>query len=293
MPAMIRTIGNYLQLMRAPAVFTAMSNILAAHLILAQGTVIWPGLLMLLGASAALYSAGMVLNDWFDYEVDSKERPFRPLPSGKIPRNHALLFGILLLACGIGLAAATGTRSLYLAVGIVLLVLAYDGILKHTGAGILVMAGCRYLNWLLGFSLLPLTLQSLLIPVPVFLYITALTLLSREEALAKNKVVATLSMTIIILASLSMVTTAVAEAYQPGWKIILVLAGTAYLCHRLWLTYRDFSPANIQASMKLLILAIIPMDALLVLVYGPEWQALIVLALLLPGRLLARMMYIT
>jgi 4-hydroxybenzoate polyprenyltransferase len=290
---MTGTIGSYLQLMRAPAVFTALSNILAAHLILTQGDIIWPALLMLMGASAALYSAGMVLNDWFDYEVDSIERPSRPLPSGKIPRNHALLFGSLLLACGVGLAAVTDIRSLYIALGIVVLVLGYDGLLKRTIAGIPVMGGCRYLNWLLGLSLLPLTLHSLLIPVPVFLYIAAITLLSREETLAKNKITALLSLIIISFASLAVIATAVLEGYEPGWKIILVLAGTAYLCHRMWLTYSDFSPANIQATMKLLILAIIPMDALLVLVYGPEWQALFVLALLLPGRLLARIMYVT
>jgi hypothetical protein len=45
--------------------------------------------------------------------------------------------------------------------------------------------------------------------------------------------------------------------------------------------------------MKLLILAIIPLDAILVLTFGPPWGAAVVLALLLPGRLMARMMPIT
>ena len=290
---MKRTIGNYLQLMRAPAVFTALSNIFAAHIILTQGEIIWPGLLLLLGSSAALYSAGMALNDWFDYDVDLLERPGRPLPSGRISRQHALLFGGLLLVCGIGLAALAGSRSFYLALGIVTMVLVYDGLLKRTVAGGLAMGGCRYLNWLLGFSLLPLTEQSLLIPIPIFIYIMALTLLSREEESAKNKSIVIFTAAGILLAALAVTGLGTVAGTVAGWKITLIVIGTGFLIYRLWLTYRDFSPANIQATIKLLLFAIIPLDALLVLVFGPSWWALAVLLLLLPGKLLARFMYIT
>ena len=290
---MKRTIGNYLQLMRAPAVFTALSNIFAAHIILTQGEIVWPGLLLLLGSSAALYSAGMALNDWFDYDVDLLERPGRPLPSGRISRHHALLFGGLLLICGIGLAALAGSRSFYLALGIVTMVLVYDGLLKRTVAGGLAMGGCRYLNWLLGFSLLPLTEQSLLIPIPIFIYIMALTLLSREEESAKNKSIVIFTAAGILLATLAVTGLGTVAGTVAGWKITLIVIGTGFLIYRLWLTYRDFSPANIQATMKLLLFAIIPLDALLVLVFGPSWWALAVLLLLLPGKLLARFMYIT
>jgi len=290
---MNQTIGNYLQLMRAPAVFTALSNIFAAHLILTQGEIIWPGLLLLLGSSAALYSAGMALNDWFDYDVDLLERPGRPLPSGRIPRQHALFFGGLLLVCGVGLAALAGSQSFYLALGIIAMVLVYDGLLKRTVAGGLAMGGCRYLNWLLGFSLLPLTEQSLLIPMPIFIYIMALTLLSREEESAKNKSIVIFTATGILLAAMAIIIFGTVAGNVPGWKTILIVIGTGFLSYRLWLTYRDFSPANIQATMKLLLFAIIPLDALLVLVFGPSWWALAVLLLLLPGKLLARIMYIT
>jgi len=290
---MIRTIGNYLQLMRAPAVFTAMSNVFAAHLILTQGEIAWPGLLLLLGSTAALYSGGMTLNDWFDYDVDLLERPSRPLPSGRISRRHALLFGSLLLAGGVGLAALAGTLSFYLALCIASLVLIYNGGLKRTVAGGLAMGGCRYLNWLLGFSLLPLTEQSLLIPIPIFLYIMAITLLSREEEMAKNRSIVIVSAIGIILAGLAIIGLGTVAAAVPACKIILVVIGTGFISYRLWLCRRDFSPTNIQATMKLLIFAVIPMDALLVMVFGPSWWALAVLLLLLPGKLLARIMYIT
>ena len=39
-----------------------------------------------------LYAAGMVLNDAFDAELDARERPERPIPSGRISRSrHGVL----------------------------------------------------------------------------------------------------------------------------------------------------------------------------------------------------------
>jgi 4-hydroxybenzoate polyprenyltransferase len=279
--------------MRAPAVFTALSNILAAHLIVTRGDILWPELLLLLGSTAALYSGGMVLNDWFDYQVDLRERPARPLPSGRIQRGHALVFGILLLSCGAGLTAFVGTGAFYTALGIVALVLLYDGVLKNTGAGCVVMGGCRYLNWLLGLSLLPLTGLALMLPVPVFLYITALTLLSREEVSANSRTTLIFTATGIVLAALAILLISTFEGKDAIWKTTIVLACTGFICYRLWLIFRNFSPASVQSGMKLLILAIIPLDALLVMVFGTPWHALVVLALLLPGKFLARMMYVT
>ena len=49
---------------------------------------------LLAAASALLYSAGMVLNDVFDVELDRQEQPYRPLPSGRIPLDCGPLAGL-------------------------------------------------------------------------------------------------------------------------------------------------------------------------------------------------------
>jgi len=286
-------INHYLQLMRAPAVFTALSNILAAHIIVTQGDIIWSALFLLLGASAALYSGGMVLNDWFDYDTDCRERPDRPLPSGKISRSHAMLFACLLLVLGITLAALVGSRSLFIATGIVVMVFLYDSILKRTISGSLAMAGCRYLNWLLGFSLLPLTELSLAIPIPVFLYIMALTLLSREEESAKNRIIIVFTAIGIAAAGLTIIALTMITDINLDWQAYVVLLAIAFIMQRLWQTYYDFSPVSIQSTIQLLLFAIIPLDAILVMIFAPSWWALLILALLLPGKFLARLMYVT
>ena len=72
----------YLQLFRLPNVFTAMADI-AMGLLVTYGDQTTPAApVLLLLASSLIYTAGMVLNDVYDYEVDVQERPHRPLPSG-------------------------------------------------------------------------------------------------------------------------------------------------------------------------------------------------------------------
>jgi 4-hydroxybenzoate polyprenyltransferase len=284
---------DYLQLMRAPAVFTALSNILAAHLITTQGSIHWLPLILLMASSAALYTGGMVLNDWFDYRTDLQSRPERPLAAGRIRRRHALLLGIGLLLCGIALASLVGRVSLFIALGIAALVLLYDGLLKGSLIGSLNMGGCRYFNWLLGLSSLPLAPAQLIIPLPIFLYTTALTLLSREEEKARHRGVLITTALGIALAILSI------PFLMPGtWPEktavgLLALGVVLILAREFTRTFRHYSATRVQATIKGLIFGIVLLDALMVLAFGPWWGALTLLPLLLMGRLLARVMYVT
>src|SRR6516165_5639238 len=91
----------YAQLVRLPNVFTALADICLGALAAGALPDRWPAFVCLLFASACLYSAGMVWNDFFDYDQDYRERPFRPLPSGKISRRMAATFGTSLLAFGV------------------------------------------------------------------------------------------------------------------------------------------------------------------------------------------------
>src|SRR4051794_23744960 len=98
----------YARLVRLPNVFTAMADIALAALFLNALPDHLPTFLLLLLASSCLYCGGMVWNDYFDLEQDSRERPFRPLPSGKVSLRAAAALGTLLLLAGVGLAALAG-----------------------------------------------------------------------------------------------------------------------------------------------------------------------------------------
>ena len=67
----------YLQLFRAPNVFTAIADVAMGFLVVSRSLEAWGEFLLLAVASAALYTAGMVLNDVFDFEVDQRQRPHR------------------------------------------------------------------------------------------------------------------------------------------------------------------------------------------------------------------------
>src|SRR5437868_13214814 len=91
----------WLRLMRLPNVFTAVADVAMGYLFVQRE--VSDGLVLgcLIAASAALYTAGMVFNDMFDREIDAKERPFRPIPSGQISLSSASKLGATLLAAGI------------------------------------------------------------------------------------------------------------------------------------------------------------------------------------------------
>ncbi|MHA1124603.1 MAG: geranylgeranylglycerol-phosphate geranylgeranyltransferase [Candidatus Heimdallarchaeota archaeon] len=60
-----------------------------------------PTLIMIFIGGWSLSASAMVLNDYFDIEVDKINDPKRPIPSGKITPKQALTFGIILIVIGI------------------------------------------------------------------------------------------------------------------------------------------------------------------------------------------------
>ena len=79
---------EYLLLIRLPNVFTTPSNILTGYftaVTVAKADSVH--LFALMVSSGLLYVAGIVLNDYFDIEIDKRERPSRPLPSGNISKG--------------------------------------------------------------------------------------------------------------------------------------------------------------------------------------------------------------
>src|SRR6266496_4496406 len=97
----------YAQLIRLPNVFTAMADIFMGfwftHETLSPVCIF----LLLLLSSSCLYTAGMVLNDVFDVQRDRRERPQRPIPSGRVTLKVATRLGWALICFGI--AAGWGT----------------------------------------------------------------------------------------------------------------------------------------------------------------------------------------
>jgi geranylgeranylglycerol-phosphate geranylgeranyltransferase len=77
-------------------------------------------------------AAGNVINDYFDAEIDAINRPERPIPSGTVSRNAALVYAGVLFFLGILVSAFTAPLCLAIALFNALLLVAYAARLKST-----------------------------------------------------------------------------------------------------------------------------------------------------------------
>lgn len=133
-----------LELLRLPNLFTVPGDVLVGWCLAGQrGGFPVAGIL----ASLCLYAAGLLFNDAFDAATDARERPSRPIPSGRVRRANVLRWAAGLSLAGILLA----WQGLPVAVALLVLILAYDGGLKRLPwVGVATMGACRGANVLLG-----------------------------------------------------------------------------------------------------------------------------------------------
>lgn len=297
----------YLQLFRLPNVFTAAADVLMGYLI-AHGA-FTPGvpLVVLLAASCLMYVAGMVLNDVFDIEQDARERPHRPIPSGRIHAGFARTLGRVMLAAGAacGWLATLWTgdvRCGLVASALAVLVYLYDRVLKRTPLGPLGMGGCRLLNVLLGMSTAEVAWQT-----PHFaaaggigLYIVGVTWFARTEAVESRRLSLLLATAVMLLGFVPLValprleTDTVRWAYAIAadrwhlfWGVIAALAG--WRCLRAVL---QPSPPLVQAAVKHAIMTLIVLDAAAAFPAG-GLLTLAILLLVFPMLLLGSWVYST
>lgn len=144
------TTGVWLRLGRVSNLPTVWSNVLAA---LALSGALPPEPLAfgaLLLAFSLFYVGGMYLNDAFDRELDRRERPGRPIPSGQVSAASVFVLGFAGLVAGTALAGSVASRlgaSLPAALGsgaaLAALIVLYDAFHKRNPLSPLLMGGCR------------------------------------------------------------------------------------------------------------------------------------------------------
>jgi 4-hydroxybenzoate polyprenyltransferase len=290
----------YLQLMRFPAVFTALADIFLGFL-LTHTEFLSPDFAALLGASSGLYLGGMVFNDLFDRELDARERPGRPIPSGRISPRPAAILGSALVVLGLVCATLAGVQAVELSVVLVGLILAYDGFLKKTPLGPVAMGGCRFLNVMLGASATGSVVwgnPQLVVALAMGVYVAGVTWFARQESerSARPQLVAAAATTHAGVAGLiGIIWTIGPSDPQSAWMAIAALACvTAWIDIRLFAAMREPTPRNVQAAVKRMLLAIVLLDATIVFFWtGSPILAACVAALIIPAATLGRWIFIT
>jgi 4-hydroxybenzoate polyprenyltransferase len=293
----------YLQLMRLPNVFTAVADVAMGYLI-TRGSlhpVNW--FVALIGSSCALYLAGMVLNDVFDLDIDSRDRPQRPIPSGRVPFATAKRLGWSLLGIGVTIGWVAGLSTGHWRPGVIATLLAicvvlYDWILKKTVLAPVLMGACRMSNVLLGMSLSPYSWKvgEWLIACGIGIYIAGVTLFARTEARASSRVllitgtvimgdgIALLtSLPLWLDASSNLTLRIMPSVWFALWAVLALL-----ILRRCVTAVVIPDPARVQAAVRNGVQSIIVIDAALCAGFaGPYWGIAIVL-LAIPTFLLTQ-----
>lgn len=307
----------WLELVRLPNVFTVAADVLAGWLFTHAWLAPWPPLGLVLCASVCLYWAGMVLNDVYDLPVDARQRPSRPLPSGRISLVSARRAGYGLLVVGVAAGCAAGVVSAQAAPSILagvlaVAIVAYDRFLKGTVVGPVAMGGCRALNLLLamctatGGEVPPFHAAHGLVAGGLGVYVAGVTLLARRETVhgGRARIVAAMAVVACGLAMLAWLprldpaglpelshprmAMALGNRWFAWWGVMAILI--------LWRPLRsliDPSPRLVQQAVRQLLLSLIMLDAVMVFAVRGVEAACIVLLLLLPAIVLGRWFYAT
>ncbi len=312
----------WLKLIRLPNLPTAAANVLSAFLLVNQSWNDWPQLVLLLISALALYSAGMVLNDVFDLNQDTQQRPERPIPSGQISLTVARRLGWGLLATGIGSAMSAGLcagtlndvfkcASVSGLLGICIYL--YDGPLKRTCIAPVLMGACRSLNILLGgATATSVQVGYCLAGFPVILWAYAIaiglliggvTLLARNENRAKqSRLRIAISALVIVggIASVAIVPVtsqgnlAIPEMIQKVYPFMIAMISVTIVRRLIICTVQNDS-RSVKFAVIATLRSLILFDAAVCYLARPDqlMYALIVLALLAPVLVLSRWMYAT
>lgn len=262
-PSWRRKAAGYLQLARISNSPTVVSNVLAgAGLAGITGwhtTWGWVAVAMV-----AFYTAGMYLNDLCDYQIDRRERPNRPLPSGLISKQAAWTVTIVLFGGGTLILASLGVRALFSGLVLIGLIVLYDAWHKTNPISPFIMASTRAMVYVTVFvSFQSMMTWDLAIAAGLMIvYIIGLTYIAKRET--QNRFTQHWP---AVLLFLPVAYGFVALPLSWGWLLLLGFAG--------WVGFslRFIYAGNIGAGIVRLIAGVALLDAMLLWLHQAEWHA--------------------
>ena len=267
-----------LRLGRVSNLPTVWTNTLAG-IVLAGGSVADPRVLPLLVALSLFYVAGMYLNDAYDAEIDARERPERPIPSGQVSAETVFAAGFGMMALGLallfwvgyGVAAGTGLGPVMGGLGLGAAIVLYNRRHKNNPLSPVLMGLCRVLVYVTaGLAVAYELPQPLLIGALLLLcYLIGLTYVAKQETLGEVKnlwPLLFLAAPVVYGAKLAFADLAAA----PLWLLFVLWVGIA-----LWFLWRR-QPGDVPRAVVSLIAGISLLDAVLIAgagAFGVAWLA--------------------
>lgn len=306
----MKRIMPWLQLVRLPAVFTAIADIFLGYTLVHNSFEPIPIFLLILLSSCLLYLSGMLWNDFFDREIDAVERASRPIPSGKISVASARNLGILLTLGGLTASFFAGMIPFVVSLILVAFIFMYDKGGKRTPLGPVLMGGCRTLNVLLGTSsglesvfAQPDAVRNLillkiaLISLGLGVYIAGVTIFAKSEAVGENRLLLQTGSMVhrIGIVMLMLAAYLYSSLKLPFIPIIILFFISVSIFRRTSVAVKSLKPRDIQMSVKVMLMSYIMLCATMVFAcgQGTPFYAIATAALLIPTLLIGKLFSMT
>jgi 4-hydroxybenzoate polyprenyltransferase len=274
---------TWLQLLRAPNLFTVPGDPLAGFL-LATGGQVDHRLPLAIAASLCFYSHGLLLNDLADLAEDRRERPNRPLPSGAASVRAVLVVAIILAGLALAFCSAINRDTAFVGLALLAAVVVYNLWAKKIPIlGPINMGCCRGLSILVGtiaginrFASLGGAVTagtwSVLLPLAIFattgvtVYIAAVTHLARIETLADPpRLPRTIPFVALVFVIVSFFLAAIDRAHPLGYTnvwLYLIGAYTLYAGYKIHTRLTRQPPPPIPPIIGQLIRLLLPLQAI-------------------------------
>jgi len=273
---------------------TVWSNCLAGALL--SGHFQFDGrIFILLFTMTLLYISGMFLNDAFDHEIDTMERPCRPIPCNLVSATTVFAWGFLIMLTGLFILQVTPSdfpdkafTASYLshnisAICLCILIVLYDYKHKRNPISPYIMGLCRATLYITaGLLYAPIINIQLIIGAAIVLSWTiGLTFLAKQETLNQ------IDKYWPVLFLLAPIIYGAVAAPQTATLYILVFLLLSIIIYSLYII-RVQKPGSIGITVSLLIASFSILDGLILAANGYEWLAIAVSIAVLPTLLLQR-----
>lgn len=187
---MYKRVKQYAELTRVSNLPTCWTNVLTGCAIgsKAASVPVAPLPAVILSIIISLfYMAGMALNDLVDVRIDRRQRPDRPIASGRISPIAALIFIVALLAPAFVLVLVYFPHCACLALLLAAMIGLYDLTHKQTSCSVVFMALCRALIYVIsayavsGGNATTIRTDTVITSAILALYIAFVTSIARSE----------------------------------------------------------------------------------------------------------------
>ena len=147
----VSKINGYLRLMRPVNCIVMSFAVLVGASLTGFSHLQWQSLFYGAITAFTLTGASMAINDYYDFDIDKINEPQRPIPSGAVSLNGALVLTGVLTAIGLAFAFLISIYCLLFAIAAWIIMMTYTTVGKRSGfAGNLLVSACVAAPFLYG-----------------------------------------------------------------------------------------------------------------------------------------------